>query len=55
MKLMAVVLVLGIVQLVWLYKAFKAGGFMAVVNLVGFALLTGVISVYSQYLSASQI
>ena len=36
MGLLVVALLLCLVQLVWLYKAFNGGGFLAVLNLLGY-------------------
>lgn len=41
MGVLALVLVLCVVQLVWLYKAFKSGGFLAVINLMGYTFVNG--------------
>jgi len=43
------ILVLAVVQLVWIYKAWKSGGFGLVINLVAFACLSGLISYSVDY------
>lgn len=39
------IIVLGIVQLIWLFKAFQRGGIPAVLNLLLFSLLTAALVV----------
>ena len=43
MAVLLLAVCLGFVQLFWLYKAFKIGGFLAVVNLLGYAMLNAAI------------